>query len=85
MEEGRPNAQLLVDRGLVTRTGGVLALTPAGTRDRRPALRRAEQTWLERPAGRLGHPSSTPSSSTCSHKLSRALLGEDADRHLADR
>src|SRR3984885_7828092 len=30
MEEGHPNAQLLVDRGLITRTGGVLALTPSG-------------------------------------------------------
>ncbi len=46
VEEGHPNAQLLVDRGLVTRTDGVLALTPAGaeTADR---LFAAKHDWLE--------------------------------------
>jgi EmrB/QacA subfamily drug resistance transporter len=81
--EGRPNAQLLVDRGLITRTDGVLALTPAG-RDTAGRLFAAEQTWLE---GQLvgWSPRQHAELEQVLAKLSRAVLGDDADRHLANR
>jgi EmrB/QacA subfamily drug resistance transporter len=83
MEEGRPNAQLLVDRGLITRTDSVLALTPSGT-ETAERLFGAQHDWLESQlAGwspeqhaELGH---------VLDKLSRALLGDEFDRKLADR
>ncbi len=83
VEEGRPNAQLLVDRGLITRTDGVLALTPAG-RDTADRLFATEQTWLE---GQLAgwSPQQHAELEQVLAKLSRALLGDNADRHLADR
>jgi EmrB/QacA subfamily drug resistance transporter len=81
--EGRPNAQLLVDRGLITRTDGVLALTPAG-RDTAGRLFAAEQTWLE---GQLvgWSPRQHAELEQVLAKLSRAVLGDDADRRLANR
>jgi EmrB/QacA subfamily drug resistance transporter len=80
MAEGHPNAQLLVDRGLITRTDGVLALTPSGaeTADR---LFAAKRDWLQSQlAGwSLGQHAELDHVLT---KLSRAMLGEDSDRHL---
>jgi DNA-binding MarR family transcriptional regulator len=82
-EEGRPNAQLLLDRGLITHTDGVLALTPDG-RDTAERLFATERTWLE---GQLAgwSPEQHAELEHVLAKLSRALLGDDADRHLADR
>ena len=83
VEEGRPNAQLLVDRGLIARTDGVLALTPAG-RDTADRLFATEQTWLQ---GQLAgwSPEQHAELEQVLAKLSRAVLGDDADRHLVDR
>jgi MFS family permease len=81
MAEGHPNAQLLVDRSLITRTDGVLALTPPGERTadrifaaKRDWLRDQLVGWSPEQHAELEHVLT---------KLSRAMLGEDADRHLA--
>ena len=83
MEEGHPNAQLLVDRGLITRTDGVLALTPSGaeTADR---LFAAKRDWLESQLAGWS-PEQHAELEHVLTKLSRALLGDEADRHLVDR
>jgi EmrB/QacA subfamily drug resistance transporter len=83
MAEGHPNAQLLVDRGLITRTDGVLALTAAGhqTADK---LYAAQQDWLHRQLAGWSPDQHAELEQTLT-KLSRALLGDDSDRHLADR
>jgi EmrB/QacA subfamily drug resistance transporter len=83
MAEGHPNAQLLVDRGLITRTDGVLALTPGGrqTADR---LFAAKHDWLERQLGGWS-PEQHAELEHVLTKLSREMLGDNADRHLADR
>ena len=83
MEEGRPNAQLLVDRGLMTRTDGVLALTPAGTQTAE-RLFAAQHDWLQ---GQLAgwSPEQHAELEHVLDKLSRALLGDEFDRKLADR
>src|SRR6201998_2458359 len=47
VEEGQPNARLLLDRGLITRTDGVLALTPAGA-ETAERLFAAKRQWLAR-------------------------------------
>ena len=61
----------------------MLALTPAGqeTADR---IFATEQTWLE---GQLAgwSPEQHAELEHVLAKLSRALLGDDADRHLVDR
>jgi len=83
MEEGHPNAQILVDRGLITRTDGVLALAPAGaqTADR---LFAAEHDWLEHQL--VGwSPEQHAELEHVLAKLSRAMLGEEGDRRLAAR
>jgi EmrB/QacA subfamily drug resistance transporter len=82
MEQGHPNAQLLVDRGLITRTDGVLALTPsgAGTADR---LFAAKREWLQSQLSGWS-PEQHAELDHVLTKLSRAMLGEDSDRHLAD-
>jgi DNA-binding MarR family transcriptional regulator len=83
VDEGRPNARLLVDRGLITSADGVLALTQAGqeTADR---IFATERTWLE---GQLAgwSPEQHAELEQVLAKLSRALLGDDADRRLVDR
>jgi len=83
MEEGHPNAQLLVDRGLMTRTDGVLALTEPGlqTADRVFA---AQQEWLERQLAGWS-PDQHAELEVVLAKLSRALLGDESDRRVADR
>jgi EmrB/QacA subfamily drug resistance transporter len=83
MAEGRPNAQLLVDRGLMTRTEGVLALTPAGV-ETAERLFGAQHDWLETQLAGW----SPEQSAELEHvltRLSRALLGDESDRKLADR
>jgi EmrB/QacA subfamily drug resistance transporter len=83
MEEGHPNAQLLVDRGLLTRTDGVLALTPAGaeTADR---LFAAKRDWLESQLAGWS-PEQHAELEHVLTKLSRAMLGDESDRDLAAR
>ncbi len=82
MAEGHPNAQLLVDRGLMTRSAaGVLALTPDGaaTADK---LFAAERAWLEHQLAGWS-PDQHAELEHVLVRLSRALLGDESDRHLA--
>jgi len=82
-EEGHPNAQLLVDRGLITRTDGVLALTPAGA-ELADRIFAAQQTWLEDQLAGWS-PQQHAELEPVLAKLARALLGDDADRQVAAR
>jgi EmrB/QacA subfamily drug resistance transporter len=83
MEEGHPNAQLLVDRGLITRSDGVLALTPPGaeTADR---LFAAKCEWLQKQLAGWS-PEQHAELEQVLTKISRAMLGEDSDRPQAVR
>jgi EmrB/QacA subfamily drug resistance transporter len=83
MEEGHPNAQLLVDRGLITRTDGVLALTPPGA-ETAERLFGAKRDWLEHQLAGWS-PEQHAELEHVLTKLSRAMLGDQADRHLAAR
>jgi EmrB/QacA subfamily drug resistance transporter len=83
MAEGHPNAQILVDRGLITRTDGVLALTPAGT-DTADRLFAAKRDWLERQLAGWS-PEQNAELDQVLTKLSRAVLGDNSDRHLIGR
>jgi DNA-binding MarR family transcriptional regulator len=67
----------------MTRTDGVLALTPAGhqTADKVFA---AQHDWLQRQLAGWSPDQHAELEQTLT-KLSRALLGDDSDRHLADR
>ncbi len=82
-EEGHPNAQLLVDRGLITRTDGVLALTPAGA-ETAERLFAAVHGWLENQLAGWS-PEQHAELEDVLTKLSRAVLGDQSDRHLAAR
>jgi EmrB/QacA subfamily drug resistance transporter len=80
VEYGRPYVDKLVEAGMVTRADGVLALTGAGQAAadrlfaaRREALCRFLQGWDPEEHGDLA---------AMLTDLSRALLGEDADREL---
>jgi EmrB/QacA subfamily drug resistance transporter len=84
MEEGHPAAQLLVDRGLITRRAdGVLAITPAGTAiaDR---LCDAQRQWMENQLGGWSAEQHAELDQVLA-KFSHALLGDEADRRLIDR
>jgi DNA-binding MarR family transcriptional regulator len=83
MAAGHPNAQLLVDRGLVTRTGGVLALTPSGARTADQVFA-AKHDWLEHQLSGWS-PAQHAELENVLTKLSREMLGDAADRRLADR
>jgi EmrB/QacA subfamily drug resistance transporter len=83
LQEGRPTGDLLVARGLVTRTDGVLALTTAGA-ETAEKLVAAEQRWMtEHLAG--WSPEQYAELHDVLARLARAILGDDADRHLAER
>jgi len=83
LPEGRPTGDLLVARGLVTRTDGVLVLTPAGT-ETAEKLVAAEQRWMtEHLAG--WSPEQYAELHDVLARLARAILGDDADRHLPER
>ncbi len=83
MAEGHPNAQLLVDRGLITRADGVLALTPPGA-ETAERLFAAKREWLrDQLAG--WSPEQHAELEHVLAKLSRAMLGEGSDRRLAAR
>jgi len=81
--EGRPNAQLLVDRGLITRTDGVLAITPAGTATADKVFA-AKHDWLEHQLAGWS-PEQHAELEGVLAKLSHSVLGDYSDRHLADR
>jgi len=80
VERGRPYVDILVSRGLVQRDDGVLRLTPAGSaaadqvfRARREGLAQLLSGWSPEEHADLAH---------MLDRLSRALLGDDADRDL---
>jgi len=84
MEEGHPAAQLLVDRGLITRgADGVLAITDHGrlTADK---LCDAQRQWMENQLGGWSAEQHAELDQVLA-KFSHALLGDDADRRLIDR
>jgi EmrB/QacA subfamily drug resistance transporter len=80
VEYGRPYVERLVERDLVHREGDVLVLTPAGfaAADRVVAARRA---GLERLLAGWS-PDQHEELAAMLDRLSRALVGEDADRHI---
>jgi EmrB/QacA subfamily drug resistance transporter len=81
--QGRPAAELLLGRGLITRSGEALALTPEGqaTADQ---LFAAQRDWAR---GLLAgwSPEQHAELAEVLARLSRAVLGDDADRRLAER
>ncbi len=80
VEEGHPAAQLLADKGLITRTDGVLALTADGqqTADK---LYATQREWLcQQLAG--WSPEQQAELDPVLTKLCHALLGDEADRRL---
>jgi DNA-binding MarR family transcriptional regulator len=83
MAEGHPNAQLLVDRGLITRTDGVLTLTPSGARTAEQ-LFAAKHDWLEHQLSGWS-PEQHAELENVLTKLSREMLGDEADRRLVDK
>ena len=81
VEEGHPSAEQLVTRGLITRSDeGVLALTPAGDE----TAEKLFTTQREKLEGLLAgwSPEQHAELDQVLAKLSRAILGADADRHL---
>jgi DNA-binding MarR family transcriptional regulator len=84
MEEGHPSAEQLVSRGLITRSAdGVLALTPDGEATAEKLVA-AQQTWLKQQLAGWSPEQHAELSETLD-KLSRAILGHDADSHLMAR
>jgi EmrB/QacA subfamily drug resistance transporter len=80
LDYGRPYVDRLVSEGMVVRSNGTLALTDSGRAAadrlfaaRREGLRELLADWSPEEYAELGD---------LLTKLSRALLGEDADRHL---
>jgi EmrB/QacA subfamily drug resistance transporter len=82
MAEGRPTGDLLVGRGLVTRTDGVLALTEEGSTVAERLVAAQEQWMRDHLAG--WSPDQYAELSGVLERLARAILGDDADRHLVD-
>lgn len=83
MAEGRPTGDLLVSRGLVTRTDGVLALTPAGAQTAE-RLVSAQQAWMKEHLSGWS-PDQHAELAGVLDRLAREILGDDADAHLAGR
>ena len=84
MEEGHPSAEQLVSRGLITRgADGVLALTPDGEATAEKLVA-AQQSWLKQQLAGWS-PEQHAELSDVFDKLSRAILGHDADSHLVAR
>jgi DNA-binding MarR family transcriptional regulator len=82
LEEGHPVAQQLVDKGLITRTDGVLALTPDGQRTA-DKLYTVQREWLCKQLEGWS-PEQQAELDPVLTKLSHALLGDEADRRLVD-
>jgi EmrB/QacA subfamily drug resistance transporter len=83
LEEGRPTGDLLVSRGLVTRTNGVLALTEAGARIAEKLVQAQQARMREQLSG--WSPDQHAELSRAVVRLAQATLGDDADAHLVDR
>ena len=84
MEEGHPAAQLLVDRGLITRSAdGVLAITAAGHQIA-DKICDAQRQWMKDQLGGWSAEQHAELDQVLA-KFSHAVLGDDADRHLIDR
>ena len=80
--EGHPVAEQLIGRGLLTRSDGVLALTSAGERCA-GKLFAAEREWMEDQLAGWS-PEQHAELAPILTKLARAVLGDEADRHLVD-
>jgi DNA-binding MarR family transcriptional regulator len=83
VEEGHPSAQQLVTRGLITRTDGVLALTPAGQETAEKLFTTQRELLQNLLAG--WSPDQHAELEGVLAKLSRAILGDEADRYLVQR
>jgi EmrB/QacA subfamily drug resistance transporter len=83
LAEGRPTGDQLVARGLVTRTDGLLALTPDGAELARRLVDTQQQWMREQLSG--WSPEQHAELSGVLARLASAILGDDADRHLVDR
>jgi len=83
VEEGHPVAEQLISKGLITRTDGVLALTGEGERTA-DKLFAAQCDYLEKLLGGWS-PEQHAELLHILTKLSRAILGDEADRHALDR
>jgi EmrB/QacA subfamily drug resistance transporter len=81
--EGHPVAEQLVSRGLITRNDGVLALTSDGERTA-DKLFVAEHDWMEHMLAGWS-PEQHAELDDVLTRLSRALLGDEADRYQVDR
>jgi DNA-binding MarR family transcriptional regulator len=81
--EGQPNAQLLIERGLITAADGILALTPSGA-ETAERLFAAKRDWLRSQLAGWS-PEQHAELEPVLTKLSRAMLGEDSDRDLVHR
>ena len=82
-EEGHPVAEHLISESLITRTDGVLALTGDGERTA-DKLFAAQCNYLEKLLGGWS-PERHAELLHILTKLSRAILGDEADRHALDR
>ncbi len=82
LEEGRPTGDLLVGRGLVTRTNGVLALTEAGAQIAEKLVH-AQQAWMREHLSGWS-PDQHAELSDVVVRLAQSMLGDDADSHLVD-
>ena len=84
MEEGHPAAQLLVDRGLITRgADGVLAITAAGHQIA-DKICDAQRQWMKDQLGGWSSEQHAELDQVLA-KFSHAVLGDDSDRHLINR
>ncbi len=84
MEEGHPAAQLLVDRGLITRSAdGVLAITAEGKQIAN-RICDAQRQWMKDQLGGWSAEQHAELDQVLA-KFSHAVLGDDADRRLVER
>ncbi len=83
LEDGHPVAQQLVNEGLISRSDGVLALTAAGERTADKLFAAVREWMCDQLTG--WSPEQHAELEHVLSKLSRAVLGDEADRDLLDR
>jgi DNA-binding MarR family transcriptional regulator len=83
VEAGRPYVDKLVEAGLVSRADGTIKLTAEGRTAAERVFEARRQGLEEMLAG--WSPQEHEDLTRLLNRLSRALLGEDADRHLIKR
>jgi EmrB/QacA subfamily drug resistance transporter len=84
IEEGHPVAEDMISKGLITRSpDGVLALTQAGEQTAEKLFTAAHEWLCDQLTG--WSPEQHAELAQVLSKLSRALLGDEADRRLLDR